>query len=120
SNKKNSVSDKGKDYFSKPDIVPDKSETTDNKKDAVSAKQVPVHDKIESTKSPFDKDFVSKDSVSSKMSEAQIKAVSNLSKRRGISEEQLEAISQELFGIGTDQLSSKDASVFIRHLQSAA
>jgi len=55
-----------------------------------------------------------------KMSEAQKRAVYNLSRRRGISVEELENMVQEAYSTSLDDLSSKDASAFIRTLQQAA
>ena len=54
------------------------------------------------------------------MSEAQKRAVLNLSRRRGIPETQIEDMAREQFGISFTELSVKDASIFIRHLQQAA
>ncbi len=54
------------------------------------------------------------------MSEAQRRAVYNLSRRRGISTEQLETMCTEAFGVTLEHLSAQDASSFIRQLQSAA
>jgi hypothetical protein len=54
------------------------------------------------------------------MSEAQKRAIYNLSRRRGISAEDLEAMSEDAYGVSVENLSSKDASVFIRNLQQAA
>lgn len=55
-----------------------------------------------------------------KMSEAQRRAVFNLAKRRGISEEDLEAMAVENYGTEIENLSSTDAASFIRSLQTAA
>ena len=55
-----------------------------------------------------------------KMSEAQKRAIYNLSRRRGISVEELEQRAFETYGIELENLSSKDASSFIRDLQQAA
>jgi len=55
-----------------------------------------------------------------KMSEAQKRAIYNLSRRRGISVEELETMSLETHGMELEELTSKDASVFIRNLQQAA
>ena len=54
------------------------------------------------------------------MSEAQKRAIYNLSRRRGISVEELENMATETYGVSLEELSSKDASSFIRHLQQAA
>lgn len=55
-----------------------------------------------------------------RMSEAQKRAVYNLSKRRGISVEELNRMAQEAFGVNLEYLSAKDAADFIRLLQQAA
>jgi len=54
------------------------------------------------------------------MSEAQKRAIYNLSRRRGISVEDLEQMSLETYGVSVENLTSKDASAFIRNLQQAA
>lgn len=60
-----------------------------------------------------------KQTVQPMMSEAQKRAVWNLSRRRGISVEELEKMSLEAYGLELSHLSSKDASSFIRSLQQA-
>jgi hypothetical protein len=55
-----------------------------------------------------------------KMSEAQKRAIYNLSRRRGISVEQLEKMAQETYGQELENLTGTDASSFIRNLQQAA
>jgi hypothetical protein len=54
------------------------------------------------------------------MSEAQKRAIFNLSRRRGISVEELGKMAFESYGVELEHLSSKDASSFIRNLQRAA
>jgi len=54
------------------------------------------------------------------MSEAQRRAVYNLSRRRGISVEELEKMSQDTYGVPLENLSASDASSFIRQLQQSA
>ena len=54
------------------------------------------------------------------MSEAQKRAIYNLSRRRGISVEQLEQMVTDAYGCDLENLSSGDASAFIRQLQQAA
>ncbi len=54
------------------------------------------------------------------MSEAQQRAIHNLSRRRGISVEDLGNLVMEDFGTTLEKLSSADASTFIRTLQQAA
>jgi hypothetical protein len=55
-----------------------------------------------------------------KMSEAQKRAIYNLSRRRGISVDDLEKRVQETYQVPLEELPSKDASEFIRTLQQAA
>jgi hypothetical protein len=54
------------------------------------------------------------------MSEAQKSALFNLSRRRGISLEDLESRSMEKYGLSTEQLTSGNAGEFIRSLQQSA
>jgi hypothetical protein len=54
------------------------------------------------------------------MSEAQKRAVWNLSRRRGISVEELQRMVTESYGVELEHLSSRDASSFIRNLQQAS
>jgi len=54
------------------------------------------------------------------MSEAQKRAIFNLSRRRGISVEELETMATEAYGTELENLCSSDASAFIRNLQQAA
>ena len=55
-----------------------------------------------------------------KMSEAQSRAILSLSRRKGISSEELEAMALKIYNTSLNYLSSSDASAFIRELQSAA
>ena len=55
-----------------------------------------------------------------KMSPAQKRAIYNLSRRRGISVEELEKMALDAYGVELESLNSKDASGFIRNLQQAA
>jgi hypothetical protein len=54
------------------------------------------------------------------MSEAQKRAIYNLSRRRGISVEQLGQMTLDAYGCQLENLTSSDASSFIRQLQQAA
>jgi predicted nucleic acid-binding Zn finger protein len=54
------------------------------------------------------------------MSEAQKRAIYNLSRRRGVSVEELEKMSLDTYHCELVDLNSKDASTFIRNLQQAA
>ena len=55
-----------------------------------------------------------------KMSLAQKKAIFNLSRRRGISVEELEKMAINAYGVELESLNSAEASSFIRNLQQAA
>jgi N-acetylmuramoyl-L-alanine amidase CwlA len=59
-------------------------------------------------------------STQPKMSEAQKRAIYNLSRRRGISVEELEQMALDAYQCDLENLNSKDASTFIRNLQQAA
>lgn len=59
-------------------------------------------------------------SDNSEMSDAQRRAIHNLSRRRGMSVEDLDAMSAEMYGVNMEFLSFNDAASLIRHLQSAA
>lgn len=54
-----------------------------------------------------------------KMSEAQKRAIMNLSQRRGISSEELEAMALKIYNTSLEYLSAQDASFLIRELQAA-
>jgi hypothetical protein len=54
------------------------------------------------------------------MSTAQKSAIFNLSRRRGISVDELEKMSQQSYGVPLENLSSTNASAFIRTLQQSA
>ena len=54
------------------------------------------------------------------MSEAQKSAIYNLSRRRGISVEELENMAQQTFTMPVESLSHENAVTFIRTLQQAA
>ena len=54
------------------------------------------------------------------MSEAQKSALFNLSRRRGISLEDIEKRSREKYGVGAEELTSENAGEFIRYLQAAS
>ena len=54
------------------------------------------------------------------MSEAQKRAIFNLSRRRGISVEELKKMALDAYGMELENLNSTDASTFIRNLQQAA
>jgi len=80
------------------------------------AKQPKAEDKVE----PDGKADDQGKSDQPNMSEAQKRAIFNLSRRRGISVEELEAMAKDAFGCDVENLKSTDASAFIRQLQQAA
>ena len=55
-----------------------------------------------------------------KMSVAQNRALMNLSRRRGISVDEMENMSKEMFNMPVEALSTSDAASFIRNLQQSA
>jgi hypothetical protein len=78
--------------------------------------------KPKDSKKPESKSEINKGNNSGQpsMSEAQKRAIYNLSRRRGVSVENLEEMSLETYGLSVENLTSKDASAFIRNLQQAA
>jgi len=54
------------------------------------------------------------------ISSAQANAIANLSRRRGISVDELEKMSVDAYGVKVEHLSQKDASTFIRQLQQSS
>ena len=108
----------------------DKKETkpkADTKK-KTQAKEKPEPDNNASGKKPKDSKKPELKSETNKgdnsgqpsMSEAQKRAIYNLSRRRGISVEDLEQMAVDAYGLSVENLTSKDASAFIRNLQQAA
>jgi len=61
-----------------------------------------------------------KQETTPKISSAQANAIANLSRRRGISVEELEKMSVDTFGVKVEHLSQKDASSLIRQLQQSS
>ncbi len=85
------------------------------------AKPAPVEPTVEKqTQEEPSGQTASKDSSGPRMSEAQKRAIYNLSRRRGISVEQLEQMVADAYGCELETLTSGDASAFIRQLQQAA
>ncbi len=93
-------------------------------KTQVPASATPVNDKPAETKAPAKSNGngkgKSKEESIPQMSSAQKNAIYNLSRRRGISVEELEAMVTKSYGINLEALSSQDASSFIRQLQQSA
>ena len=73
------------------------------------------------TQAPLPKPTVPRGNLPAKISSAQLKAIENLSKRRGITAEELKAMLKEQFGtLVVDALTAAEASSFIRMLQQSA
>ena len=109
----------------KPDGKETKAETETKKK--TQAKKESEPDNKAAGKKPKDSKKPESESKASgnnsgqpSMSEAQKRAIYNLSRRRGISVEDLEAMSIDAYNLSVENLTSKDASAFIRNLQQAA
>jgi len=98
-------------------------ETEEKKPAATTQKASEPVEKVNS-KEKDSKETQTKDSKTEQkepsMSEAQKRAIYNLSRRRGISVETLEGVCIEDYGTTLENLSSTDASAFIRTLQQAA
>ena len=62
----------------------------------------------------------SKQEIAPKISSAQANAIANLSRRRGISIDELEKMAVDAYGVKVEHLSQKDASALIRQLQQSA
>ena len=103
--------DKGKKEDSKPNAR-SQDESKEKPKETSKGESKKEETQIDSSK-PEESDVP-------KMSEAQRRAVYNLSRRRGISVEELENMVQETYKTSLEELSATDASAFIRTLQQAA
>jgi len=101
-----------------------KAKTDAKKKSPAKAKPEPKAKSKQPTKSEDEKSKVEpKEETAStqpNMSEAQKRAIYNLSRRRGISVDELEKLAADAYGCELEDLNSKDASTFIRNLQQAA
>ena len=109
----------------KPQATKKSAAKTQKKAPAASAKPkakpAPVAHAVETQteKEPADQN-TGKGNSSPRMSEAQKRAIYNLSRRRGISVEQLEQMVADAYGCELETLTASDASAFIRQLQQAA
>jgi hypothetical protein len=86
-----------------------KAPTQDSKEPITSGKEEPKTETGSQSKS-----------TPPKMSEAQKRALYNLSRRRGISVEELEKMALDAYGCELENLTTSDASSFIRQMQTAA
>jgi len=108
---------------SSDNVVDIKSRKTTQSKKTQTKSTATAEKKNGSTKSSSSKkksDDNGNGSDKSKISQAQEKAIMNLSKRRGISDDELEKMSKEMFNSSVENLSTSDASSFIQSLQQSA
>ncbi len=73
-----------------------------------------------STTAPDTSDSSDGNKSKPRMSEAQNRAIASISRRRGLSTEQVDAMTIEMFGLELKHISANDASSLIRRLQQAA
>ncbi len=109
----------GKGVEKEPKTKPDskkKSPVKDKPEPKAKSEQPKEPEKSESKVEPEEKTA----STQPNMSEAQKRAIYNLSRRRGISVEELEKMATDAYQCELENLNSKDASAFIRNLQQAA
>lgn len=108
---------KSKPKTAKKPVAKEPKKATAKAKSTVKDAQEPkASDKEEPQTSPGSQDK----SAQPKMSEAQKRALYNLSRRRGISVEELEKMALDAYGCELENLTTSDASAFIRQLQQAA
>jgi len=86
----------------------------------IQPKAVPKQPKESKNAEPITNTDGNGNSDQPKMSLAQKKAIFNLSRRRGISVEELEKMALDAYDVELENLNSKDASTFIRQMQQAA
>ena len=89
-------------------------------KDKQEPKAMPIQPKASAKEEPKIDTGDQGKSSQPQMSLAQKKALYNLSRRRGISVEELEKMALDTYECALENLSSSDASAFIRQLQQAA
>jgi outer membrane biosynthesis protein TonB len=109
----------GKGVEKEPKTKPDskkKSPVKDKPEPKAKSKQPKEPERSEPKVEPEEKTA----STQPNMSEAQKRAIYNLSRRRGISVEDLEKMATDAYQCELENLNSKDASAFIRNLQQAA
>jgi hypothetical protein len=81
--------------------------------------EVPNNPPAEAKKEEL-KSAETKEETLPKMSTAQLKAIENLSRRRGLSKEELEDLARQSYGNAVENLCAAEASSFIRLLQQSA
>jgi len=96
------------------------SNTEEKEKDAKPAETKPVQTKGSVKPNKGNGNGKSKAAEAPMMSEAQKSALYNLSRRRGISLEDIKTRSMDKYGVPVEQLTSENAGEFIRYLQAAS
>jgi len=99
---------------------PKRRSTAGKAKDTQKDKDTLKEKEVSEPKQEASKGKSSETDKTPQMSEAQKRAIYNLSRRRNISVEQMESMVTESYKTPLEELSSKDASAFIRTLQQAA
>ena len=103
--------------------IPDKVDNPDKKQEPVAqatAETPPQTQAATRTDGNGNGRGKSKQETTPKISSAQANAIANLSRRRGISVEELEKMSVDAYGVKVEHLSQKDASSLIRQLQQSS
>jgi hypothetical protein len=100
--------------------VPEPKNADEETRDAKPAETKPVQTKGSVKPNKGNGNGKSKAAEAPMMSEAQKSALYNLSRRRGISLEDIKTRSMEKYGVPVEQLTSENAGEFIRYLQAAS
>jgi len=103
-----------------PAPVPEPKNADEETRDAKPAETKPVQTKGSVKPNKGNENGKSKAAEAPMMSEAQKSALYNLSRRRGISLEDIKTRSMEKYGVPVEQLTSENAGEFIRYLQAAS
>jgi hypothetical protein len=120
SDKRPSANPKAKDPVATPPAPVNTEPTPGNGDNGTKSSKKPMEPKEPTQQQPnYEQTKTQSPSVPT-MSEAQKRAIYNLSRRRGISVEDLGKMALESYGVELSVLSTKDASSFIRNLQQAA
>ncbi|OQB77584.1 MAG: hypothetical protein BWX87_02758 [Bacteroidetes bacterium ADurb.Bin123] len=109
----------GKDNVA-PAPVPEPKNADEETRDAKPTETKPVQTKGSVKPNKGNGNGKSKAAEAPMMSEAQKSALYNLSRRRGISLEDIKTRSMEKYGVPVEQLTSENAGEFIRYLQAAS
>jgi hypothetical protein len=115
---------RGKESVKKPPVKPSKQESKENPGGEPAASAPPIEepsDEKSTGKEAKPSEEGSKEKFTAKLSSAQLKAIENLARRRGMNSVELAELALETFGRKTlDALSQVEASSLIRTLQQSA